>query len=137
MIDKRPALIARCAGSQDVVACVNFARNHDVLISVRGGGHNFAGKAVCDGGLMIDLSAMKGIEIDPEQVRRIVLSLQCLQTVIGLWPTPCRTRSSPFFRASSSSAFTRQPGLRKGLKVLQQSRVTGHRIVFAWIVSTG
>jgi FAD/FMN-containing dehydrogenase len=69
MIDKRPALIARCAGSQDVVACVNFARNHDVLMSVRGGGHNFAGKAVCDGGLMIDLSPMKGIEVDP--TRRI------------------------------------------------------------------
>jgi FAD/FMN-containing dehydrogenase len=69
MIDKRPALIARCAGSQDVAACVNFARDHDVLISVRGGGHNFAGKAVCDGGLMIDLSPMKGIEVDP--VRRI------------------------------------------------------------------
>jgi FAD/FMN-containing dehydrogenase len=64
MIDKRPALIARCAGSQDVVACVNFARDHNVLISVRGGGHNFAGKAVCDGGLMIDLSPMKAIEID-------------------------------------------------------------------------
>jgi FAD/FMN-containing dehydrogenase len=64
MIDKRPALIARCAGTADVAACVNFAREHDVLISVRGGGHNFAGKAVCDGGLMIDLSPMKGIRID-------------------------------------------------------------------------
>jgi len=53
MIDKRPALIARCAGSQGVVACVNFARDHDVLISVRGGGHNFAGKAVCDGGFVV------------------------------------------------------------------------------------
>ena len=50
MIDKRPSLIARCAGSPDVVACVNFAREHNVLISVRGGGHNFAGKAVCDWG---------------------------------------------------------------------------------------
>jgi FAD/FMN-containing dehydrogenase len=65
MIDKRPALIARCTGTADVVACVNFARDHDVPISVRGGGHNFAGKAVCDGGLMIDLSPMKGINVDP------------------------------------------------------------------------
>ena len=65
MIDKRPALIARCTGSQDVVACINFARDRNVLISVRGGGHNFAGKAACDGGLMIDLSPMKGIEVDP------------------------------------------------------------------------
>jgi FAD/FMN-containing dehydrogenase len=65
MIDKRPALIARCTGSQDVAACINFARDHDVPISVRGGGHNFAGKAVCNGGLMIDLSPMKGIQVDP------------------------------------------------------------------------
>ncbi len=65
MVDKRPALIARCTGTADVVACVTFAREHEVLVSVRGGGHNYAGKAVCDGGLMIDLSPMKGITIDP------------------------------------------------------------------------
>jgi FAD/FMN-containing dehydrogenase len=69
MIDKRPALIARCAETTDVKACVDFAREYDVVISVRGGGHNFAGKAVCDGGLMIDLSPMKGIKVDP--TRRI------------------------------------------------------------------
>lgn len=67
MVDKRPALIARCADRADVVACVNFARDHDVLLSVRGGGHNYAGKAVCDGGLVLDLSAMKGIQVDPER----------------------------------------------------------------------
>ena len=65
MVDKRPALIARCAGTDDVVACVGFAREHGLLVSVRGGGHNYAGKAVCDGGLMIDLSPMKGIDVDP------------------------------------------------------------------------
>ena len=65
MVDKRPALIARCTGANDVVACVNFAREHEVLTSVRGGGHNYAGKAVCDDGLMIDLSPMKGIRVDP------------------------------------------------------------------------
>jgi hypothetical protein len=64
MVDKRPALIARCADTADVVACVNFARDHDLLLSVRGGGHNYAGKAVCDGGLVADLSAMKGIQVD-------------------------------------------------------------------------
>ena len=64
MIDKRPALIARCISAADVVACVNFARTEGITISVRGGGHNFAGKAVCDGGLMVDLSAMKGINVD-------------------------------------------------------------------------
>ncbi len=65
MIDKRPALIARCAGTADVIDCVRFGREHDVLVSVRGGGHNYAGKSVCDGGLMIDLSPMKGIHVDP------------------------------------------------------------------------
>jgi hypothetical protein len=65
MVDKRPALIARCAGTADVVASVCFAREHDLLVSVRGGGHNYAGKSVCEGGLMIDLSSMKGITVDP------------------------------------------------------------------------
>lgn len=64
MIDKRPALIAKCAGAKDIVACIDFARENDVLISVRGGGHNYSGKAVCDGGLMLDLSLMKGMKID-------------------------------------------------------------------------
>jgi len=68
MADKHPALIARCAGTADVLHCVRFAREHDLPVSVRGGGHNYAGKSVCDDGLVIDLSAMKGIRIDP--VRR-------------------------------------------------------------------
>src|SRR5262245_31212212 len=58
MIDHRPAIIARCAGAADVIAAVNFARNNGLLVSVRGGGHNVSGNAVCDGGLMIDLSPM-------------------------------------------------------------------------------
>jgi len=65
MIDKRPALIARCAGAADVLEAVRFAAAHEVLVSVRGGGHNVAGTAVCDSGLMIDLSPMKGIHVDP------------------------------------------------------------------------
>lgn len=65
MIDKRPALIVRCAGAADVIACVRYARENDLLVSVRGGGHSVSGKSVCDGGLMIDLSAMKGIRVDP------------------------------------------------------------------------
>jgi hypothetical protein len=70
LIDHRPALIARCSGAADVVAAVQFARQHDVLVSIKGGGHGVAGKAVCDGGLMIDLSRMKSIRVDP--VARIV-----------------------------------------------------------------
>jgi FAD/FMN-containing dehydrogenase len=65
MIDHRPALIARCAGAADVVATVEFAREHDLLVSIKGGGHNVGGKAVCDGGLMIDFSRMKSIRVDP------------------------------------------------------------------------
>lgn len=64
-INRRPALIARCSGPADVITAVNFARTHDLLVSVRGGGHSFAGNAVCDGGLMIDLSQMKSVRVDP------------------------------------------------------------------------
>jgi FAD/FMN-containing dehydrogenase len=65
MIDKRPAAIAQCRGTADVLACVNFVREEGVKFSVRGGGHNFAGKGVIDGGLMIDLAPMKDIQVDP------------------------------------------------------------------------
>ncbi len=65
MIDRHPALIARCRGAADVLAAVNFAREQGLPLAVRGGGHGVAGKAVCDGGLMIDLSPMKSIRIDP------------------------------------------------------------------------
>jgi len=64
MIDHRPAVIARCAGKDDVHRTIAFAREHDLLVSVRAGGHNIAGKAVCEGGLMIDLSAMGRIGVD-------------------------------------------------------------------------
>ena len=70
MIDKRPALIARCAGVADVMDAVNFARTNNLLVSVRGGGHNITGNAVCDGGLMIDLSPMKGLRVDPISTHR-------------------------------------------------------------------
>ncbi len=66
MIDRRPALIVRCAGVADVMASVNFAREQELLLAVRGGGHNIAGNAVCDGGLMLDMSLMKSAWIDPE-----------------------------------------------------------------------
>src|SRR5215475_3421136 len=64
-IDRRPRLIARCVGTADVVAAVRFARDHDLEIAIRGGGHNVAGTAVCDDGIVIDLSAMRGVRVDP------------------------------------------------------------------------
>ena len=64
MIDRRPALIVRAAGGADVVRAVTFAREHKLMLSVRGGGHNIAGNAVCDGGLMLDLSSMKAVRVD-------------------------------------------------------------------------
>jgi FAD/FMN-containing dehydrogenase len=67
VIDRRPALIARCASVEDVACAVNFARENDLLLAVRGGGHNVAGTASADGGLVVDLSAMKEIEVDPER----------------------------------------------------------------------
>ncbi len=64
MIDRRPGLIARCATTDDVGAAVRLARRHDLLVSVRGGGHGVSGKALCDGGLTIDLSRMRRVEVD-------------------------------------------------------------------------
>jgi FAD binding domain/Berberine and berberine like len=65
MVDRRPAIIARCAGAADVIECVRFAREYDVLVTVRGGGHSLPGKCIHDDALMVDLSAMKGIRVDP------------------------------------------------------------------------
>src|SRR5579884_3978239 len=65
MIDKHPRLIVRCAGVADVMRAVTFARDHELLIAVRGGGHHMAGLSSCDGGLVIDLSRMDGVRVDP------------------------------------------------------------------------
>ena len=64
-IDRRPRLIAQCIGAADVVAAVRFARDHELEISIRGGGHNVAGTAVCNGGIVVDLSAMRAVRVDP------------------------------------------------------------------------
>ena len=72
MIDRRPAAIVRCAGTADVMAAVQFAQRHALLLSVRGGGHNIAGTAVCDGGLMLDMSLMRSVRIAPAARRAYV-----------------------------------------------------------------
>src|SRR5207302_1437477 len=68
MIDKRPEFIVRCAGASDVINAVSFARSNNIPVSVRGGGHNPAGTALVDGGLVIDFSGMRHVRVDP--VRR-------------------------------------------------------------------
>src|SRR5690348_3195070 len=65
MIDRRPSLIVRAAGAADVVSAVNFAREHSIPLAIRGGGHSASGTSVSEGGLMLDLSLMKGIRVDP------------------------------------------------------------------------
>ena len=65
MIDKRPAAIAQCSGVADVINSVDFARTNNLLVSVRGGGHNIPGSSVCDGGIMIDLGGLKSVRVDP------------------------------------------------------------------------
>jgi FAD/FMN-containing dehydrogenase len=65
MIDRRPAAIARCLGTGDVVACVTVARAHGITLSIKGGGHNISGLAVADGGVMLDMSLMRGVWVDP------------------------------------------------------------------------
>jgi FAD/FMN-containing dehydrogenase len=76
MIDRRPGLIVRCATAEDVARAIRFARAHDLLVAVRGGGHNIAGNAVCDGGLMIDLSPMRAVRVD-QAARTAVVGPGC------------------------------------------------------------
>ena len=72
MIDRKPGLIVRCAGVADVMRSVAFVRDHGLVVSIRGGGHNIAGNAVCDEGLMIDLSGMRSVHVNPETRRAYV-----------------------------------------------------------------
>ena len=101
MIDKRPAMIAHCTGAVDVINAVNFARDNKLLVAVRGGGHNVAGNAVRDGGIVIDLSRMKGIRIDPvRQTARAEPGLTWAEfdreTQGGNDKTPYNHRDAPF-----------------------------------------
>ena len=80
MVDRRPALVVRAAGAADVILAVGFAREHGLSLAVRGGGHNIAGNAVTEGGLMLDLSRMRSVRVDPAaRTARVepVVALRC------------------------------------------------------------
>ncbi|EKV29489.1 putative oxidoreductase [Caenispirillum salinarum AK4] len=77
MIDRHPAVVVRCRGAADVARAVDFCREHGLLLAVRGGGHNIAGRAVCEGGVLIDLSLMRSVHVDPA-ARRAVVEPGCL-----------------------------------------------------------
>jgi FAD/FMN-containing dehydrogenase len=104
MIDKRPALIARCDGEADVVRSVLFAREHSLTVAVRGGGHSVAGYSTCDGGLLIDLSSMKGLRVDP--TRRTALA-------------------QPGLRLGEFDAQTQQYGLATPLGIVANTGIAG------------
>jgi len=87
MIDKRPALIARCVDVADVIASVNAARDRGLLLAVRGGAHNGAGLGTCDGGLVIDLSPMKGVFVDAAR-RTLRVSGGCTWAMSIMPPVP-------------------------------------------------
>src|SRR6185295_7238182 len=76
MIHKKPRLIARCADVADVIHCVNFSREHDLLLAIRSGGHNAGGLGICDDGLVIDLAPMKYTRVDPA-TRTITVGAGC------------------------------------------------------------
>ena len=100
MIDRRPGAVVRCRGASDVMRAVRLARDNDLLVAVRGGGHNIAGNAVCEGGLVIDLSPMSSVRVDPKNEPR------------GLSPASRSASSTKRRRPSVSprrSASTRPP----------------------------
>ena len=101
MIDRKPALIARCKSPEDVVQAVKFARTNELLVSIRGGGHNIAGNAVCDGGLMIDMSLMKNVS------RWILMRAGRRSSRAARSPTSTRPRRRTGWRRRSGS--TRPP----------------------------
>jgi len=86
MIDKRPRIIARCAGVADVIAAVNFGREQGLLIAIRGGGHNGPGLGSCDDGLVIDLSSMRSVRVDP--AKRTVRASRSMSAMpaAATWP---------------------------------------------------
>jgi FAD/FMN-containing dehydrogenase len=105
-VDRRPAVIARCAGAGDVADAFDFAREHELEVAVRGGGHNPAGHCVCDDGLVIDLSQMRTVDVDGDaRIARAGGGTTWLDF-------DSATRRSPWSRQVASSAPPAWPGSR-------------------------
>jgi FAD/FMN-containing dehydrogenase len=104
MVDRRPAVIARCAGTSDVAAAVRFGRGEGLEIGVRGGGHNIAGLAVPEGGLMIDLSLMDTVRIDPGRRRARVQG----GALLGALDRACAARKYDLLRWPAGSRWVRR-----------------------------
>jgi FAD/FMN-containing dehydrogenase len=109
MVDRRPAVIARCKGPADVAAAVRFGRTHDLEIGVRGGGHSVLGISVPNGGLMVDLTPMGSVRVDPDRRRAwvgggaLLGDLDRATQPMG-WPPPPATSPTPASAASPSAA---------------------------------
>jgi hypothetical protein len=110
MIDKRPGVIVRCSGVADVMHAMRVANSERLLVSVRRGGHNIAGNALCDGGLTVDLSGMKSVRINPDAQRAYV------EPGATLGPCSCRPRrcALPIGRPCASAARVEQRHPRWG-----------------------
>lgn len=113
MIDRRPALVARCTSAEDVSHVIGFARDHGLPLAVRGGGHHGAGLGVCDDGVVLDLSPLKSIEVDPGPVRYGSQAAVCgarstVPPTSTVWPHP--PASSPR-RESPASPWAAASGI--------------------------
>jgi len=108
LVDRRPALIARCLGAADVAAAFDFARAHELEVAVRGGGHNPAGHCVCDGGLVIDLSLLRTVTVDGDARSPAPAAAR------PGWTSTRRPRPPAWSRPEGSSARPASPGSPSG-----------------------
>ena len=126
-IDRRPHLIARCIGTADVVAAVRFARDHDLEIAIRGGGHNVAGTAICDDGIVIDLSAMRALRlVGSTRTARIAersMTIPSSQMAVPatLWPPPRMAISRSWSRTKRTAATTSAVPMHRAIRCGRRS----------------